>query len=91
MFAIQRDGNKHNDDWTPYSGEKIVDITSEYSTHTIEFFMKYDTDLDSVLSVSLGAVGGTPISEQHRVCIDNILLEEIDPPANADELLGVEE
>ncbi len=78
MFAIQRDGSKHNDDWTPYSGEKIIDLTSEYNRYTLEFTMEFDTDTESVFSLSMGAVGGTQISEQHRICIDNILLEKID-------------
>ncbi len=77
MFAIQRDGNKHNDDWTPYSGEKIVDITNEYGRYSLEFTMNEATDHDSVFSLSMGAVDGTQISQQHRICIDNITLEEI--------------
>ncbi len=84
MFAIQRDGSKHNDDWTPYSGEKVVDLTGEYNTYTVEFMMDYETDLESVLSISMGAVDGTSISEQHRICIDNIMLEKIDAPADAE-------
>ncbi len=78
MFAIQRDGSKHNDDWTPYSGEKIVDLTGDYGRYTLEFTMESDTDNESVFSLSMGAVGGTQISEQHRICIDNISLEKID-------------
>ena len=87
MFALQKDGSRNDDDWTPYSGEKIIDLTSEYQTYTIEFLMEDETDLNAVLSVSMGAVNG-PIKEQHRVCIDNILLEKIDEPENADELLA---
>ena len=87
MFALQKDGSRNDDDWTPYSGEKIIDLTSEYQTYTIEFLMEDETDLNAVLSVSMGAVNG-PIKEQHRVCIDNILLEKIDQPANAEELLA---
>ena len=78
MFAIQRDGSKHNDDWTPYSGEKIVDLTSDYQTFTIEFQMTEETDLQSVLSISMGAVDGKQIDVQHRICIDNITLEKIE-------------
>lgn len=80
MFAIQRDGSKHNDDWTPYSGEKIVDLGSDYREYTLVFQMSYDTDLDSVLSISMGAVDGKQIKVQHRICIDNISLEKIDVP-----------
>ena len=83
MYAIQRDGSKHNDDWTPYSGEKIVDLGADYQNYSVEFQMTEPTDSESVLSISMGAVGGTQISEQHRICIDNIKLEKIDAPENA--------
>ena len=76
MFAIQRDGSKHNDDWTPYSGEKIVPLTSEYQTFSLDFTMNHDTDDQSVFSLSMGAVDGKRISKQHRICIDNIILEK---------------
>ena len=76
MFAIQRDGSKHNDDWTPYSGEKIVPLTSEYQTFSLDFTMNHDTDAQSVFSLSMGAAGGERISKQHRICIDNIVLEK---------------
>lgn len=79
MFAIQRDGTSDND-WTPYSGEKIIDLGNEYQTYDITFQMKNETDLKSVLSISMGAVGGKQITDKHRVCIDNINLEEIEKP-----------
>ena len=80
MYAIQRDGSKHNDDWTPYI-QKTADLTGEWQTFTEEFQMTEDTDLESVLSISMGAVGGVQIKDQHRICIDNINLEKIDAPA----------
>ncbi len=76
MFAIQRDGSKHNDDWTPYSGEKIVALTDKYETVSLDFTMNHDTDDQSVFSLSMGAVDGKRISKQHRICIDNIILEK---------------
>ena len=79
MYAIQRDGSKHNDDWTPYI-QKTADLTSEWKTITTEFQMTEDTDPESVLSLSMGAVGGIQITEQHRICIDNINLEKIEAP-----------
>lgn len=92
MFAIQRDGSS-DDNWDPYSGEKIVDLSSDYQTYTLEFEMKKDTDLKSILSISMGAVGGTQITTQHRICIDNIVLEKIDapeitPPVTGDNMLN---
>lgn len=79
MFAIQRDGSS-DDNWDPYSGEKIVELGKNYQTYTIEFQMKKDTDLKSILSISMGAVDGEQITEKHRICIDNINLEKIDEP-----------
>ena len=90
MFAIQRDGSS-DDNWTPYSGEKIVDLTSDYQTFDIVFQMKHDTDLKSVLSISMGAVGGTQITNQHRICIDNIKLEKIDAPEQKPEEVPLNE
>lgn len=77
MFAIQRDGTDDND-WTPYSGEKVVKLGSDYQTYEIEFRMEAETDLKSVLSISMGAVDGIRINQKHRICIDNISLEKID-------------
>lgn len=79
MFAIQRDGSV-DDDWTPYSGEKIIELGNDYQTYDITFQMKNATDLKALLSISMGAVDGTQIAEQHRVCIDNIKLEKIEAP-----------
>ena len=77
MFAIQRDGSA-DDVWTPYSGESIVDLTNEWNTFDLEFEMTGDTDLKSILSISMGAVGGTQIATKHSVYIDNIKLVEIE-------------
>lgn len=84
MFAIQRDGT-NDDDWTPYSGEKIVDLGEAYNTFEIVFQMTKESDPDAVLSISMGAVGGIQITEQHRVCIDNIQLEKIDAPQTGEQ------
>lgn len=77
MFAIQRDGTSDND-WTPYSGEKTVELSQDYSTYSSTFTMDSDTDEKSILSISLGAVNNKQIKEQHRICIDNIVLEKVD-------------
>ena len=79
MFAIQRDGSA-DDDWTPYSGEKIVQLGQEYQTYEIIFQMSHPTDLNAVLSISMGAVDGRQIDQQHRICIDEICLEKIEAP-----------
>lgn len=79
MFAIQRDGSG-DDDWTPYSGEKIVDLENDYNKYEIVFQMTGETDPKAVLSISMGAFDGIQITENHRICIDNINLEKIDAP-----------
>ena len=87
MFAIQRDGSS-DDDWTPYSGEKIVDLGTDYNTYEIVFQMKGETDPKAVLSISMGAVNGIQITENHRICIDNINLEKIDAPDISEQPVG---
>ena len=79
MFAIQRDGSS-DDDWTPYSGEKIVELGTDYNKYEAVFQMTGETDPKALLSISMGAVGGKQITEKHRICIDNINLEKIDAP-----------
>ena len=79
MFAIQRDGSS-DDDWTPYSGEKIVELGTDYNKYEAVFQMIGETDPKALLSISMGAVGGKQITEKHRICIDNINLEKIDAP-----------
>ena len=81
MFAIQRDGSA-DDDWTPYSGEEIVQLGADYQTYAITFQMNWPTDEKAVLSISMGAVADEQIDQLHRICIDDILLEKIDAPAN---------
>ena len=84
MYALQRDGSKHkddngNEDWTPYSGEPKAALTGEWQNFSKVFRMGEDTDPNTILSISLGAVGGTRITDKHTVLIDNITLEETDP------------
>ncbi|MDE6364073.1 MAG: carbohydrate binding domain-containing protein, partial [Lachnospiraceae bacterium] len=78
MYALQRDGT-NDDNWTPYSGEPKAALTKDYQNYATVFKMDYDTDPNTVLSISLGAVGGRQISEKHTVVIDNITLEETEP------------
>ena len=62
--------------WPVYSGENIVTLSSDYQTFSTTFTMESDTDPDAFLSVCLGAVSER-IDSRHRVCIDNISLEEV--------------
>lgn len=83
-YALQRDGSVHkdangNEDWTPYCQE-TVDLTDEYQTFSKEFQMKEASDAGTIFNIAMGAVGGTQIKEQHRICIDDIVLEKIEAP-----------
>ena len=80
MYTLQRDGTV-DDDWTPYSGNQVIQLTGEYQTFSHEFQMKGETDANTILSITMGAVEGTQISQKHTVVIDNIRLEEIEAPA----------
>lgn len=92
--AIQRDGSKHTDaagkeDWTPYL-QKTVALGSDYQTYQFDFQMTEDTDLASIFNVTMGAVGGKQITQQHRICIDDIVLEKIDAPKQEETVSGTE-
>mgnify|MGYP002256508848 FL=1 len=87
MFAIQRDGSS-DDDGTPYSGEKIVELGTDYNKYETVFQMTGETDPKALLSISMGAVGGRQITEKHRICIDNINLEKIDAPDIGEQPVG---
>lgn len=78
-YALQRDGSA-DDDWTAYSGGPEAALTDTYQTFAKEFKMANETDVNTILSISMGAVG-TPINIQHVVTIDDIVLVEIDPPS----------
>src|SRR5699024_6791951 len=71
-----------------YSGEKIVDLGTDYNTYEIVFQMTGETDPKAVLSISMGAVDGIQITEKHRICIDNINLEKIDAPDIGEQPVG---
>ena len=83
-YALQRDGSVHkdakgNEDWTPYC-QVTVDLTKEYQTFSTEFQMKEGDDPGTIFNIAMGAVGGKQIKEQHRICIDDIVLEKIEAP-----------
>ncbi len=76
LYAIQKDGSKHNDDWTPYV-ENAVAVGPEWKTISVDFTMHHESDPDCVFNISMGAVNGKQIRDQHRIVIDNISLEMI--------------
>ncbi len=65
--------------WAVYSGENIITVNNEYQTYEKVFMMTADTDPQAFLCFALGAVDGV-ITEQHRVCIDDISLVMIETP-----------
>ncbi len=89
MYALQKDGSSDND-WTPYSGSQVIDLTNAYQTFTHEFQMTGQTDKKTILSISMGAVGGIQIGDQHTVILDNIKLEEIEKPQDTEIVAGTE-
>ena len=79
MYALQRDGS-NDDDWTPYSDSNIIELTNEYRSFEKIFKMSHASDEKVILSISMGAVEGISITDKHTVCIDNIVLEELEEP-----------
>lgn len=92
QYAIQRDGSTHKDstgaeDWTPYVQETVKldaydQADQKYVTVSNTFQMACDTDAESIFNIALGAGGenGAAITDQHRICIDNIILEKTSAP-----------
>ena len=98
MCALQRNGAVHkdaagNEDWTPYF-QKVMGLTGEYTTFEYEFQMmpgtEPKTDDGTILTFSMGAVGGVRITDKHIVVLDDIVLEEIEAPAQSDIPSGTE-
>lgn len=87
MFTIQRDGS-NDDDWRPYVTTQIVDLKNEYNTYDVTFEMTENSDLNSIFSISMGAVNDTQISDKHSIYIDNVNLVEVnDVELNVENLL----
>lgn len=89
MYALQRDGSG-DDNWIPYSGTQKIDVSSDYQTYEHVFKMKNDTDEQTILSISMGAVNGKRITDKHTVFIDNITLEETEEPKQPEKPVGDE-
>ena len=73
-YAFQKDGNKHNDDWTVYFEESNIPVTKEWKTYTTVFKMNNASDKEASFSFNLGAVG-KQIKEKHTVMIDDVSLK----------------
>ena len=92
-YALQRNGAVHKtssggEDWTPYC-QKTVSLTNDYQIFSSTFKMTEETDDGTIFNI---AMGGGNITQQHSICIDDIVLEEIDeselePEVRGDNLL----
>ncbi len=85
MYTIQRNGAIHknadgSENWSPYSKQPVVTLSTEYQNFGHVFQMTGATDTEAVFNISMGAVGGTQITTEHGVFIDNIVLEETEAP-----------
>ncbi len=87
-YAIQRNGAVHkdaagNEDWIPYVQDVVsleASADGKYQNVNVNFKMNYDTDEGSIFNIAMGKVGETRITNQHRICIDNISLTKIEEP-----------
>lgn len=76
LYAIQHDGSS-DDDWTPYTGSQVVDLTTDFKHFTNTFTMEKDDP--AMLCFSAGSVANIVIEQEHTVFIDNVTLEEVLP------------
>ena len=88
-YALQRNGAVHKtssggEDWTPYC-QKTVSLTNDYQIFSSTFKMTEETDDGTIFNI---AMGGGNITQQHRICIDDIVLEEIDESELEPEIRG---
>ena len=80
LVSLQHIGS-NDGDWTVYSGGDAnrtmkLDGNNEWQDYECVFKMTSKTDLNTRLSITMGAVGGKRITDLHRIKIDNIKLEE---------------
>ncbi|MBE5825442.1 MAG: glycosyl hydrolase family protein [Butyrivibrio sp.] len=64
-------------DWSCYSGTGVVEIGPQWQTFENTFTMNYPTDTAARFNVTMGAVAGERISDQHNVYVDDIVLYEV--------------
>ncbi|HAK58646.1 MAG TPA: glucan endo-1,3-beta-D-glucosidase [Lachnospiraceae bacterium] len=75
QYNIGHNGETDND-WTSYSDYQNAALTSEYKTFEVTFTMNAPTDLNSRFNITMGTLDKR-ITAQHRICIDDVVLEEI--------------
>lgn len=62
--------------WPVYSSDPTITVGPQYETYSETFTMNHDTDANAFLSICLGNVT-EQITDQHVICVDNIILEEV--------------
>ena len=80
-YMLQQNGDK----WYNYSNTGIVEIGPEWQTFSSTFTMEYPTDTATRFNVTMGAVGGERITQQHDVYVDDIVLYEVSGDAGQDD------
>ena len=76
QFHFCHNGEKDNN-WDSYSGLEKAALTAEYQTFTKEFTMEQNTDEAARFNITMGSIDGKRIKTPHRICIDDVVLEEI--------------
>ena len=76
QYTFSHNGEK-DDNWDTYSGYEQPTLKAEYQTFTKEFTMEKDTDDKARFNITMGSVGGVRIRKPHRICIDDVVLEEL--------------
>ena len=83
LVSLQHIGTA-DDDWTVYSGGDAnrtmkLDGNNEWQDYECVFKMSSNTDKNTRLSITMGAVAGNRITDLHRIFIDDIKLVETEP------------
>ncbi len=84
QFTLQQ-GNADDSNRIAYSGKDTVELTGEYQEFSKIFTMRYETDDAARLRLSLGAVDGTQIEEEHYIWLDDFELVEVETEGTSDE------
>ena len=63
--------------WSNYSDTGIVEVGPQWQTFSSTFTMKFETDTATRFNVTMGAVDGERITEDHNVYVDDIVLYEV--------------
>lgn len=76
MWALQRDGSS-DDNWIPYSGTQMLNVSSSPEVYSHTFKMEEPTDSNVIFTISMGAVDGKEINDSHRVIIESVSVKNV--------------